>query len=296
MSNKATIYLVSTDDRKEGVRRCLSNIAPLDYTGKTLFVKPNFNTADITPGSSHNDTIEALLIGLKAARPLSITLGDRSGPADTGDVMRQKEMPELCAKYGVKLVNFEELKPDEWVNFNREDLHWPYGFEMPKLVLESDVIIATCCLKTHAFGGVFSSSLKLGIGFTQKDFKTLHTCDIRQMIAEVNLAYKPDFILMDGIDVFTDGGPMEGTRAKADVMLLGRDRIAIDAVGLAILKHVGSNKEIMDTPIFKQEQITRAIELGLGVTGPDEIEIVTADPESEAYAVKIRAILRAENK
>ena len=296
MNNKATIYLVATEDRLDGVKLCLNYIGPLDYAGKKVYLKPNFNTADITPGSTHNDTLEGLMIGIKAARPASITLGERSGPANACDVFKQKKIPELCEKYGVALVNFEELKPEEWVTFNREGLHWPGGFEIPKLVTETDVIVATCCLKTHGFGGVFSGSLKLGIGLTPKDFVKLHCNDIRQMIAEVNLAYTPDFILMDGIDVFTDGGPMEGKRAKAGVMLAGRDRIAVDAVGLAILKHVGSNKEIMDTPIFKQEQIARAVELGLGVTGPDEIEIVTDDAKSEAYAEKIRAILKAEKR
>jgi uncharacterized protein (DUF362 family) len=88
---------------------------------------------------------------------------------------------------------------------------------------------------------------------------------------------------------------MEGKRAKGDVMLAGRDRIAIDAVGLAVLKHIGSNRDIMDTPIFKQEQIVRAVELGLGVSGSDQLDIVTDDPESEAYAEKLRAILNAEH-
>jgi uncharacterized protein (DUF362 family) len=110
----------------------------------------------------------------------------------------------------------------------------------------------------------------------------------------VNLAYTPDFILMDGVDVFTDGGPMTGKRASANVMLVGRDRIALDAVGLAVLKSLGSNAAIMGTPIFRQEQIARAVELGLGVDGPDKIEIVTDDPDSRALAGKLLGILRAE--
>lgn len=295
MNNEATIYLVATADRKEGVRRCLSHIGPLDYSGKKVYLKPNFNTADITPGSTHNDTLEELIIGLKAANPVSVTLGERSGPANAADVFRQKKIPEMCAMHGVNLVNFEELKPEDWVTIDREGLHWPGGFQIPKLVTEMDAVVATCCLKTHGFGGVFSGALKLGIGLTPKDFAKLHCNDIRYMIAEVNLAYTPDFILMDGIDVFTDGGPMEGKRAKAGVMLIGCDRIAIDAVGLAILKHLGSNQAIMDTPIFKQEQIMRAVELDLGISGPDQIDIVANDPESEAYAAKLREILSVEH-
>ena len=61
---------------------------------------------------------------------------------------------------------------------------------------------------------------------------------------------------------------MEGLRKQADVIIAGTDRIAIDAVGLAVLKEIGSNKAIMGKKIFEQEQIARAVELGLGVAGP----------------------------
>jgi uncharacterized protein (DUF362 family) len=296
MSKKATVYLVSTDNRKEGVQRCLRHIGPLNYEGKKVFLKPNFNTADDAPGSTHNDTLEELLKALKAARPLSLTVGDRSGPADTAEVMRRKGIPELCAKYGADLVNFECLKPSEWTSLVREDLHWPdHTFEYPKCIAESDVVVSTCCLKTHGFGGVFSMSLKLAVGLTPKDFPKLHNSpDMRKMIAEINLAYTPDFVVMDGVDIFTDGGPMDGKRAQANVLMTGCDRIALDAVGLALLKHLGSNKAIMDTPIFQQEQIKRAAELGLGVTSCDQIEIVADDDCSEALAGKLQAILRAE--
>ena len=65
----------------------------------------------------------------------------------------------------------------------------------------------------------------------------------------------------------------------------------MDAVGLAILKHLGSNDVIMSTRIFEQEQIQRAVELGLGVSGPDQIELVTGDPESRAFTDLLQPIL-----
>ena len=70
------------------------------------------------------------------------------------------------------------------------------------------------------------------------------------------------------------------------------DRIGKDAVGLAVLKELGATEAIMNRRIFEQEQIARAVELGLGVAGPDAIEIVTRDAESARYAEKLRAILR----
>ncbi|MCH8067937.1 MAG: hypothetical protein IID16_01500 [Candidatus Marinimicrobia bacterium] len=47
----------------------------------------------------------------------------------------------------------------------------------------------------------------------------------------------------------------------------------------------------MKTGIFEQGQIARAVELGLGVTRPEEIEIVTDDEDSRMYAEQLREIL-----
>ncbi len=113
----------------------------------------------------------------------------------------------------------------------------------------------------------------------------------RQMIAEINTAYSPDLIVLDGVEAFTDGGPARGKRVQANVMLGGTDRVAIDAVGVAILRHLGTTEDVSRGKIFEQEQIKRAAELGLGVKSAGQIEIITGDKESETYAVEIRQIL-----
>ena len=59
-----------------------------------------------------------------------------------------------------------------------------------------------------------------------------------------------------------------------------------------MLKSLGANREIMGSPIFEQEQMARAVELQLGASGPDAIEIVTPpDAESRAVADTLRSIL-----
>jgi len=137
-------------------------------------------------------------------------------------------------------------------------------------------------------------SLKLSVGITHKRNMTeIHSSflSMRKMIAEINQVYTPSLILLDAIEAFVDGGPMTGTRKRADVISAGTDRIAIDALGLSILKELGSNKDIMGKKIFQQEQIARAVELGLGVTLPEDIEIVTGDDKSKQYAEKLKDIL-----
>jgi len=124
--------------------------------------------------------------------------------------------------------------------------------------------------------------------------RELHSSpDQRRMIAEINAAYRPVLIVLDGLVAFVDEGPMKGPRKDAGVFLAGTDRVAVDAVGVAILKDLGSNDAIMKPAVFAQEQIVRAIELGLGVSSAADIVIETPDPASEAYAGRIRKILSA---
>jgi len=47
----------------------------------------------------------------------------------------------------------------------------------------------------------------------------------------------------------------------------------------------------MKTKIFDQEQIARAVELGLGASSPSEIEVFSADEQSQDYSDRILEIL-----
>ena len=293
-SMKTKISLVKTSDRQAGVKKAVELLGLDPVKGRAVLLKPNFNTADRYPGSTHNDTLINLIVQLKHMGAGSITIGERSGPPDTADVLKQKDIYAICRKMDVKLINFEELPEDGWVKVKPEGSHWRDGFYVAKPVLDSDCVVSTCCLKTHGFGGVFTMSLKLSVGLTHKRNMTeLHSSflSMRKMIAEINQAYKPSLILLDGIEAFTDGGPMKGTRKQADVLIAGTDRIAVDAAGLAVLKDIGSNNAIMGRKIFEQEQIARAVELGLGATRPEKIEIVAADKESRNYADRLKSIL-----
>jgi len=289
------VVLVKTEDRKKGVAEVMRLLEVPSPKGRNVLIKPNFNTADPAPGSTHNDTLRQLILEIRKRGAGGITIGERSGPPPTKRIMQEKGIFELAKELGVSVINYEELGDADWAHMNPAGNHWQNGFYVPKLVAEADYIVSTCCLKTHQYGGVFTMSLKLAVGLTPKRLMgELHGNreHMRRMIAEINLGYKPRFIVLDGIEAFVDGGPMEGKRVRADVFLGGTDRVAVDAVGVAVLKELGSNAAIMGRKIFEQEQIQRAIELGIGVSGPDRIELVTADEASRAYAEKIKARLR----
>ena len=292
---KARIALVKTEDRARGIEAALKLISFPSPQGKKVLIKPNFNTADPTPGSTHNDTLRQLVREMRSRGASRIAVGDSCGPGNTRAVMEQKGIPALAGEVGFDIINFDELPANDYLRFQPPGCHWKDGFEVARPVVEAEYLVWTCCLKTHQFGGIHSMSLKLAVGVTRKNsrFSDLHADQntIRFKIAEINYAFAPQVILMDGVDIFVDGGPMTGKLVRAGVVVAGTDRIAVDAVGLAVLKYHGSNQAIMSRKIFEQEQLTRAMELGLGIKGPDQIEIITADAASRNYAAELEEIL-----
>ena len=293
LAPRSRVALVRTTDRKRGVAEALKLLDLRDVAGKRVVLKPNFNSAHDTPGSTHTDTLVQLISELHERGARSVTLGESSGPPQTQGVMEQKGIFDLARDLRFDVVDFERIGDGDWVYFPAAGTHWPEGFHLPRLVVDSEYTVSTCCLKTHGAGGVFTMSLKLSVGLTPKPIRRpMHRSpDMRRMIAELNTGYKPQLIVLDGVVAFTDGGPSQGELKQGNVVIAGDDRVAVDAVGLAVLKSLGSNQAIMGRGIFQQEQIARAVELGLGAPGPDAIEIVTPDAESRAYANQLRAIL-----
>lgn len=296
------VAFVRTSSRADGVRRAIRLFGPQGYDGRDVFVKPNFNSSDPTPGSTHVDTLNTLVEELRRLGAGPMTIGDRSGMGVTREVMAAKDIPALARDLKVKTVVLDELPDDAWEPVKGAGLHWQRGFAFPRPVRAAGAIVQTCCLKTHRFGGHFTLSLKNSVGLAAKQvpgdsynyMNELHrSADQRRMIAEVNTAYRPALIVLDGVQAFTNAGPDKGNLIDSQVVLAGTDRVAIDAVGVAILRHFGTTPEVTRGAIFQQEQIARAVELGLGVSRPDQIQIVTDDPASAEYAQKIRAILTA---
>jgi len=298
----ARLALVKTGDRAEGVRRALALLGDQPaLQGRRILLKPNFNSADPAPGSTHPDILRALVQGLWERGAAAITLADRSGMGDTRRVMEQLGAFEMAGELGFQALVLDELGEEDWVPVQPEGSHWQRGFCLPRPLLEAEAVVQTCCLKTHRFGGHFTLSLKNSVGLAAKAvpgdsynyMNELHgSPHQRRMIAEINAAYAPALVVMDGVEAFVDGGPDVGRRVSSEVVLAGSDRVALDAVGVAILRYFGTTPQVSRGPVFQQEQIARAVELGLGVDGPQKIELLTDDQASAAYAREILEVLR----
>src|SRR5215813_7515200 len=294
------VAFLKTADRATGIARAIDLLELGKFSGKDLFIKPNFNSADATPGSTSEQTLAAMVKKLKGLGAGPLTIGDRSGMGVTREVMNKKNVFDLGRELNTKVVVFDELKSDDWEHVKSGDNHWQQGFALPRIVCQAGGVVQTCCLKTHRYGGHFTLSLKNSVGLAAKYvpgnsynfMRELHSSPHqRHMIAEVNTGYHPDLIVLDGVQAFVNGGPDQGQMVNANVILAGTDRVAVDAVGVALLRYFGTTPEVSRGAIFEQEQIARAVQLGIGISGPNQIELLTPDSASAEYAKPIRALL-----
>ena len=300
--NPHRVVLVKTEDRIAGTQQAIELLQPSSFTGKRVFIKPNYNTGDPAPAATDPSVLETLVQVVQGDGASHVTVGDRSGMEETRPAMERKGVFELANRYGFDAIVFDELDRDGWQYFPAEGTNWSRGFAIARPVLDADAIINTCCLKTHRFGGHFTLSLKNTIGMVARrvpgdshDYmRELHRSgNQRLMIAEVNTTYRPDLIVLDGVDAFVNGGPEAGQKVSPGVILASTDRIAIDAVGIALLRSLGTTQTVSEGSIWNQAQIRRAADLGLGAINTEQVEIITADSASEQMANQIRQFLLA---
>jgi uncharacterized protein (DUF362 family) len=297
---RARVVMVKTDDRTTGVARAIDLLGLDRFGGAEVFLKANYNSSDPTPGSTHPEVLAALLGALQKRGAGPVNLGERSGMGDTRAVLRTRGAFDIAGRFGAKVLVLDELPAEGWRPVQPRSSHWERGFAVPRALLAAGAVVQTCCLKTHRYGGHFTLSLKNSVGLAAKTvpgdahdyMRELHgSPNQRKMIAEINAAYAPALVVLDGVDAFVSGGPDSGEMAHPGVIVAGVDRVAVDAVGVALLRSLGTTPEVRRGAIFEQEQLARAAELGLGVGRPDGVELVTGDRASAEAAKVVRRLL-----
>ncbi len=291
------VAVISTDDRVYGVNKSFELLGINPVQGKNVVFKVNFNTADPSPASSDIQTVRQIIVKMKEMGAKKITVAERCGPANTEEAFKKKGLYALADEFDLSIINLETAPREEWVLKNPEGNHWKDGFLFSKTYDRAECVIETCCLKTHQYGGHFTLSMKNATALVPRTgyslMNELHSSPHqRKMIAEINAVYKWDLVIMDGVVAFVDGGPMEGTRVDSNVFVAGTDKIAIDAIGVALLRMHGTTAEVSEGPIIEQEQIARAVELGIGISSIDEIDFVTDSEESAKLVEQIKEEFR----
>jgi len=273
MSQTIVAKIKATQDLKSDIQGLLEPLGGIENfikSGDKVLLKPNLNTDDPFPGSSSLDFLEAVIETVKTAKPARVILGDSCTMSmKTEEVMKTLGIFEMAKRLDIEVLNFEKAK------FVRKKIAGKYlkSIRVPAILDEVDKLILLPCLKTHRFAR-FTMSLKLGVGFMKKiDRMLLHATHFEEKVAEINLAYKPDLIILDGRKAFVSRGPDRGEVVEPNIFMASTDRIAIDVEGLKILKSYPAENKLAGD-IWQLPQIKRATELNLGIKNEQEYSVM----------------------
>jgi uncharacterized protein (DUF362 family) len=298
---KSSVIIVKGMDRAMAFASALNSLGTLSFKNKDVYLKGNFNSAHPFPASTHPDALFAAAGLLRERDCARVTLIERSGMGATSEIWEKQGILTLSKRLGIRLVPLEELGPSDWRLEELPGSHWKSGVHVPTFLTSETCVVQICNLKTHRFGGHFSGSLKNSIGLIARispqnprhNYMTeLHSSTHqRRMIAEVNQVYAPAVVLMDATQIFIDGGPERGERAFPGVVAVSSDRVAIDAVGAALLRLFGAGHPLNKGDIFDLEQLKRGVELKLGAKSAEEVEIIPGNQEAQPLATQLKALL-----
>jgi uncharacterized protein (DUF362 family) len=284
--DQAQVSIVSTENRglKEAVKMAVDAIGGIRKAltpGDRVLLKPNFNSDDPYPASTDLGFLKAVVEILREDGITDLTLGERAGWPwmPTADVLEEMEVLEACEDLKLPILNFDS---GPWMDVRLDDkARWWTKVAYHKSLKDFDKIVFLPCQKHH-FLARFTMSLKLAVGLTNPaEMAYLHADrgqgktdePMELKMIEFGLAVGPDLIIMDGRKSFVTAGPDMGEVVEPNVILASGDRIALDAEGVKILQSYPRDN-LIQMPVWEIPSIVRAVELGLGVKGEADYEVI----------------------
>ncbi len=270
MKQEQKAAIAYSENPTQGIREVISQTGDLDFIqpGQKVLIKPNVNSDDPAPGTTHPQAL-AEVIRLAKAKGAYVVVGDRSNPRwQTIPAMKKTGIYQAAQEAGAdEIIGFEN---EEWIRIQPEMVkNWPKGFRIPSRLAQFDHIISVPVLHTHSITN-HSLALKNLVGLIHPaDRMLFHASpNLEEMIAEISLAIRPSLTVIEGTKAFIAGGPSHGTLAQPQVYLASKDILLADVIGVELLKKHGAK---LEDP-WDSAQIKHRLGLNLSLYSRGEIE------------------------
>ena len=254
--------LAATRGVADDVRRIVQQLGGIGcfvQPGERVLIKPACNSPFAFPATTDLDVIAAV-VELVRTRTQHVTVGDSSGfmHKPTEVAFDGMGLTALAKELGVPLVNVDD---HAWVMRRDDRAARLQQVQVTSLLDDFDRLIFLPTMRTHAWARI-TMALKVGMGLIPvPDRKNMHRTALEEMIAELNLYFVPDLIILDGRRCFINGGPDSGEEREPGLLLASTGRVAIDTEAVRVLQQYGATQ--LDMPAEDVPMIRTARELGL---------------------------------
>ena len=227
----AKVAIVKGQSPKAMVRRSLELMGANGLMASTdrVLIKPNYICAKhpSTGVTTDSRIVEALIEFVKESGCREITVGD-GGSGDTDRVFDVVGIRQIAARHGVRLI---DLNDDETV-----EVSIPNALALPKVSIAKTVLESTCIinvpkLKVHHMALV-TLCIKNLMGAVLP--KSIIHGQLNERLADLASLIRPRINIIEGI-IGSELHEEDGEPVRMDLLISGRDIVATDAVGSAVM-------------------------------------------------------------
>ncbi|MBN1532555.1 MAG: DUF362 domain-containing protein [Spirochaetes bacterium] len=203
------------------------------FRSKRVLLKPNL-CIDYPPqrgATTHPAVVEAMIRIVKDAGGTPV-VGDGPIVGIRGNIFRATGMEEVCGRYGVMLVNFNQS-------------------EGRRVRLQGAAVYPEALITEHYFRcdtvvnlPIFKSNMAYWLSGALKNMKGLlvgrekhtpHRLGVPESVADLNRMVRQDLVIMDGLVGMMGDGPSAGEAAEAKLLIGGFDPVAVDSLAATIM-------------------------------------------------------------
>ena len=260
MSQESEVAVIKGREPKQMVREAVSMIRDMDRIvkqGDTVLIKPNI-CLPLPPekGDSTNPEIVGALVKLaRDAGASRVIVGESAcWGLYTPDNFEISKIAEYAEDAGAELSYFDEEE--------RVDIEIPNGIllrkvSLPRIVMEADVIINAPKMKNN-FVTLVTLGIKNLLGLLRpEDRYGLHRgvngVELSYVVVDLLKVLNPALTVIDGIIAMEGFGPHSGDLIEMDLVVAGKDVVAVDAVCSEIMGYQAM--EIPTTQIASRQNL-----------------------------------------
>lgn len=273
----AKVSLVSAADytaaeMDHAVAEAMELAGGFDCRDASILIKPNLLNASSPERAvtTHPELLRAFLRWLKRRGAARMVVGDSPG-------WQSQELVGL--RSGIKDAALSEGA--EWADFSEGlEVECPEGklvkrFVLARALSEADLLVSLPKLKTHHlmyYTGAVKNLFGLVPGLQKSAFH-LRFPDRKEfsaMIADLALAARPDFSLMDALVAMEGPGPNNGRPIRLGLLLASADALALDWTAASLVGYDPAQVPYLAALAGR----------GAYISGPEDIETTGLDPDA----------------
>ncbi len=234
--------------------------------GFSLIGSPEFKSTDIvvikpnlcaikgpeTGATTDLRVVEALIRYLQEEFHVSdITIVESDGKQVLADMAFELlGYNRLSRRMNVKIANLSK-SPWSYKNFDQNVRLKKIRF--PEIMAKANWLISVPKIKAHTLCTV-GGTMKNQFGCNPHPPKTIYHKRLADNVVDLNVAFRPNLVVVDGIVAMEGRGPVDGLPVKLNTLIIGRDAVAVDCL---IARIVGTNPDNV-------EYLTKARKRGVG--------------------------------